>query len=142
MPTTPVPAPLMEMLRSLATFVPAAPLAESLRLTPLVPAASMEANVPPPSMVIDFVMVTAPKPPGSTQSISPPSAVFEMAPAKVLQGAVRLQGFASSPTPDTHALVACAGAADAQARVATRKGIDLSEKRVLFIVELSLKLRK
>src|SRR5215210_3251238 len=51
---------------------------------------------------------TAPKPPGSRQLISPPAAVFEMAPAKVLHGAVRLQGFTSSPTPDTHVRVACA----------------------------------
>jgi hypothetical protein len=46
--------------------------------------------------------------------ISPPAAVFEIAPAKVLQGAVRLQGLASSPTPDTQVLVACACANDAQ----------------------------
>jgi hypothetical protein len=32
--------------------------------------------------------------------------VFEMAPAQVLQGAVRLHGFTSSPTPDTHVRVA------------------------------------
>ena len=93
-------------------------------------------------MVIDLVMVTVPKPPGSMQSISPPSAVFEMAPAKVLQGAVRLQGFASSPTPDTHVLVACACAADAQARVTTRKVSALRAKRVLFIAEVSLSLGK
>ncbi|KRD46295.1 hypothetical protein ASE52_16605 [Acidovorax sp. Root275] len=31
-----------------------------------------------------------------------------MAPANVLQGAVRLQGLASSPTPDTQVRVACA----------------------------------
>src|SRR4029450_1548062 len=65
------------------------------------------------SMVIDLVMVTAPKPPGSRQLISPLSAVLEMAPAKVLHGAVRLQGLASSPTPDTQVREAwaCAGAA-------------------------------
>ena len=34
--------------------------------------------------------------------------VLEMAPAKVLHGAVRLQGLASSPTPDTQVRVACA----------------------------------
>jgi hypothetical protein len=39
-------------------------------------------------------------------SISPPAAVLLMAPAKVLQGAVRLQGFTSSPTPDTQVRVA------------------------------------
>jgi len=58
--------------------------------------------------VIAFVIVTAPKPPGSRQLISPPAAVFEIAPAKVLQGAVRLQGLASSPTPETQVRVACA----------------------------------
>jgi len=41
------------------------------------------------------------------------AAVFEIAPAKVLQGAVRLQGLASSPTPDTQVRVACAFASDA-----------------------------
>jgi hypothetical protein len=59
-------------------------------------------------MLTDWVIVTAPNPPGSSTLISPPGVVFEIAPAKVLQGAVRLQGFASSPTPDTHVRVACA----------------------------------
>src|SRR3954469_3545691 len=59
-------------------------------------------------MVSDFVIVTPPKPPGSRQLISPPFAVLEIAPANVLHGAVRLQGFASSPTPETHVRVACA----------------------------------
>jgi hypothetical protein len=40
--------------------------------------------------------------------ISPPAAVFEIAPANVLHGAVRLHGLASSPTPDTHVRVAWA----------------------------------
>src|SRR3954466_12850779 len=53
-------------------------------------------------------MVTPPKPPGSRQLISPPRAVFDMAPEKVLQGAVRLQGLASSPTPETQVRVAWA----------------------------------
>src|SRR5262245_64232844 len=60
------------------------------------------------SMVIDFAMVTLPKPPGSRQLISPLTAVFEIAPANVLHGAVRLHGLASSPTPDTQVRVACA----------------------------------
>src|SRR5712691_9409255 len=72
-----------------------------------VPLARMD-EIQHPSMVIDLVMVTAPKPPGSRQSISPPAAVFEMAPANVLQGAVRLHGLASSPTPDTQVRLACA----------------------------------
>src|SRR6266849_5802807 len=80
---------------------------------PLVPATNTDATwPPPPSIVIAFVMVTAPKPPGSRASISPPAAVLEMAPAKVLQGAVRLHGLASSPTPDTHVRHACACASD------------------------------
>jgi hypothetical protein len=57
-------------------------------------------------IVSDFVIVTPPKPPGSRQLISPPAAVFEIAPANVLHGAVRLHGLASSPTPDTHVRVA------------------------------------
>src|SRR4051812_31573381 len=57
-------------------------------------------------MVSDLPIVTPPNPPGSRQLISPPLAVFEIAPANVLQGAVRLHGFASSPTPDTHVRVA------------------------------------
>src|SRR5829696_5744411 len=59
-------------------------------------------------MVIDLMIETAPKPPGSRQLISPPAAVLEMAPAKVLHGAVRLQGLTSSPTPETHVRVAWA----------------------------------
>src|SRR5258708_3674451 len=55
-------------------------------------------------------MVTPPKPPGSRQLISPPVAVFEIAPAKVLQGAVRLHGLTSSPTPETQVRVAWAWA--------------------------------
>src|SRR6185295_2673631 len=59
-------------------------------------------------MLIDLVMVTPPKPPGSRQLISPWGAVLEIAPGKVLHGAVRLQGFASSPTPETQVRVAWA----------------------------------
>lgn len=61
---------------------------------------------PAPSIVMLLVIVTAPKPPGSSTLMAPLVAVLEIAPAKVLQGAVRLQGFASSPTPDTHVRVA------------------------------------
>jgi len=43
-------------------------------------------------MLIDLVMVTAPNPPGSRTLISPPAIVFVIAPANVLQGAVRLHG--------------------------------------------------
>ena len=68
-----------------------------------------------PSIVIDLVMVMVPKPPSSRQSISPLMEVFEIAPAKVLQGAVRLHGFRSSPTPETQVRVA-ACASDESAR--------------------------
>src|SRR5436190_19664466 len=80
---------------------------------PLVPDTRTEARVPSPLMVIGFVMVTAPYPPGSSTEISPPLAVFEIAPAKVLQVAVRLQGLASSQTPETQVRLACAWARDA-----------------------------
>src|SRR5689334_901493 len=81
-------------------------------MTPLTPA---PAESTPPSVYWQtiesaLVMVTPPKPPGSRQLISPPAAVLEIAPAKVLQGAVRLHGLASSPTPETQVRVACAWA--------------------------------
>src|SRR6185369_14764612 len=67
-------------------------------------------------MVMDLVMVKVPKPPGSRQSISPLMKVFEIAPEKVLHGAVRLHGSASLPTPETKVRVAwaCAGADNAK----------------------------
>src|SRR6478672_6730445 len=87
----------------------------------LVPLTRTEATCPPPpSMVIPLVMVTAPYPAGSRASISPPAAVFEMAPAKVLHGAVRLQGLASSPTPDTQVRLACAPAKVAPNRTTSK----------------------
>src|ERR1041384_8298192 len=80
------------------------------------PAERMPASVPVPLSVMPFVIVTTPKPPGSRTEISPLSAVFEIAPANVLHGAVRLHGLASSPTPETHVRVACACAIVLQAR--------------------------
>src|SRR5580700_10987178 len=106
--------PLIRMLRMITTSV-----APAATLIPLVPDTRTEATwPPPPSSVSAFVIVTAPKPPGSSASISPPAAVFEIAPAQVLQGAVRLQGLASSPTPDTHVRVACALAGAATSSMA------------------------
>src|SRR5579872_572817 len=84
---------------------------------PLVPDTSTPAVPTWQMMAKDLVIVRAPKPPGSRQLISPPAAVLLIAPAKVLQGAVRLQGLASSPTPETHVRVACACAEEARARV-------------------------
>ena len=77
-------------------------------LMPLVPALRSEPNTSWQSMVIDFVMVSVPKPPGSSTLISPAAAVLEIAPAKVLHGAVRLHGLASSPTPETQVRLAWA----------------------------------
>src|SRR6266542_466949 len=87
-------------------------------------------------MVTDLVMVTAPKPPGSRQLISPLMNVFEIAPAKVLHGAVRLHGLASSPTPDTQVRVACAWAIDAKANMKIAIAKTLIVNRNLFIWSL------
>src|SRR5579864_5756144 len=109
MPLIPVPIPLILRLRRITTS-----LGPAWTTIPLVPLTRTEATwPPPPSMVIALVMVTAPNPPGSKASISPPAAVLEIAPAKVLHGAVRLQGFASSPTPETQVRLAwaCTGIA-------------------------------
>src|ERR1700709_2166466 len=106
-----LPAPLIVSPRRMTLIEFGNPLPESLMLKPWVADARTEPNVPLQSIVIDLVIVSVPKPPGSRQSISPPAAVLEIAPAKVLQGAVRLHGLTSSPTPETHVRVAwaCAG---------------------------------
>jgi hypothetical protein len=109
----------------------------TLTITPaLDPVARIEPNPAPhvPSMVMHLVMVTAPNPPGSSASISPHSAVFEIAPAKVLQGAVRLQGLASSPTPDTHVRHACACAIELQAKQITDTAIKFKNSLILVII--------
>src|SRR5207237_1105726 len=67
---------------------------------------------------------------------SPLMKVFEIAPAKVLHGAVRLQGLTSSPTPDTHVRVACAWAKDAKANVKIAIANTLRVNRNLFIWSL------
>src|SRR5262252_4226776 len=96
--------PFMSKLRNATTSV--GPAETTI---PLVPDTKTPAIwPPPPSIVIALVMVTAPKPPGSRALISPWGAVLEIAPANVLQGAVRLHGLASSPTPETQVRVACA----------------------------------
>src|ERR1700719_1508738 len=48
-------------------------------------------------MLTDLVMVTGPKSPGSSTSISPPAVVWPSAVAKVRQGDMRVQGLASLP---------------------------------------------
>src|SRR4029077_4290947 len=103
MPLRPDPMPLILRFRKITTS-----LGPACTTMPLVPETSTEATCPPPpSRVMALVMVTAPNPPGSRASISPPGAVFEIAPAQVLQGAVRLHGLASSPTPETQVRLAC-----------------------------------
>src|SRR6186997_2043901 len=87
-------------------------------------------------MVIDFVMVTVPKPPGSRQLISPLSAVFEIVPANVLHGAVRLHGLASSPTPDTHVREACACAGADAASVPNAAPRAASQITVFLMIHL------
>src|SRR5688572_27602734 len=81
-------------------------------------------------MVMGLVIVKPPNPPGSRALISPPVAVFEMAPANVLHGAVREHGFASSPTPDTQVRVAWAQA-DADKR--NSSAVD----RMIFFISLA-----
>ena len=102
MPTNPVPMPSIERPRR--TTVTPAPL----MLIPFVFAASIPPLVCRQSISIDLVMVRVPNPPGSRQLMMPSVAVFEIAPAKVLQGAVRLHGLTSSPTPETQVRVAWA----------------------------------
>src|SRR5262245_7463448 len=135
MPSIPLHAPLIEMLRIITTS-----LAPAATMMPLTVAARMPARVPSPLIVIALVIVTAPKPPGSRTEISPQGAVFEIAPANVLHGAVRLQGFASSPTPDTHVLVACALAAEPQivqmASAATKLTINFFIRVISFLFVL------
>src|SRR5580765_5058736 len=89
-------------------------------------------------MLIDLVMVTAPKPPGSRQLISPEAAVLEMAPAKVLHGAVRLHGLASSPTPETQVRLACAPAGEAA--IASEKQDARIASKIRGLMAISLRL--
>src|SRR5437868_7530288 len=109
-----------------------------LTVIPLVPATRMPAS-PMPSLasVIAFVTVTPPKPPGSCVSISPPAAVLEIAPEKVLHGAVREQGLTSSPTPEIHVLVACALAGDTKVIAAITAAANMPENRITFIMGIS-----
>src|ERR1043166_8449192 len=124
-----VPAPLMSMLRRTTVE-----LVRPLTMTPWTPEERMLPSVPMQSIVIDFVIVTAPNPPGSRQLMRPGVAGFGLAPANVLHGAVRLHGLASSPTPDTHVRVAWACASVVMPRVKTER------IRTLFIWGLLLNL--
>src|ERR1700682_3810121 len=131
MPSKPVPSPSKSSPRSTTASLAFG----TLTMMPLVPETSTPASNRSEEMVIALVMVTAPKPPGLRALISPPVAVLEIAPAKVLQGAVRLHGFASSPTPETQVRVACACASVEKpaTRAASKK------KRIIleWIIEVS-----
>src|SRR5687768_13779036 len=109
-PRAPVSAPLKLRLRRRTALRVSEPAKLSkLILTPFTPPEWRDpAYMSWQSIWIDLLIVTAPKPPGSRQLISPLTAVFEIAPWKVLHGAVRLHGLTSSPTPETHVRVACA----------------------------------
>src|SRR6185312_8746517 len=84
--------------------------AEPAFTTMPLPAASTPPSVYGHEIVSALLIVTAPKPAGSRQLISPPAAVLLIAPANVLHGAVRLHGLTSSPTPETHVRLAWANA--------------------------------
>src|SRR5262245_66640672 len=128
-PLLPVPTPSMSSPCSrtseFAGVLITMPLDPPVARTPAVP---VEGQL----IVSDLVIVTAPKPPGSRQLISPPVAVFEMAPAKCWQGAVRLHGLASMPTPETQVREACAAAGSICRSV--KRDIARTESRPCFMV--------
>src|ERR1700683_205643 len=81
-----------------------ASLAPALTTMPLVPGEGIMPTPPAalPKMVIALVMVTGPKSPGSSTSISPPAVVCASAAAKVRQGDMRVHGLESLPkVPET-----------------------------------------
>src|SRR5687768_5027531 len=101
-PTEPLKAPLMANPRR-TTLLALSVAAVMLIVTPVAPSAgtAIPPVAPVPLIVMDLVITTPPKPPGSRTLISPFTRVLDMVPASVLQGEVRLQGLVSSPTPDT-----------------------------------------
>src|SRR4051794_5006337 len=103
-------APRPSMSRPCRFTTPKSAGSVMLMMMAFVEATRTPASTSSDIMLIDLVIVTPPKPPGSSTQISPPLAVLEMAPAKVLHGAVREHGLTSSPVPDTQVRVACAWA--------------------------------
>src|SRR6185503_2706555 len=100
-PFWPEPYPLIERPLRRTTFKASDMLPVLVMVNPLPFTAATPAITPVPSIVMDFVILSVPNPPASRAFISPFAAVLEIAPANVLQGAYRLQAFASSPTPET-----------------------------------------
>src|SRR5437588_639076 len=110
----------------------------TLTVTPFSPSTGMISPIELPLMVIDFLMVKglkvgggkARKSPGSRTEISPPELVTDIVKAKVLHGAVRLQGKESSPTPDTQVCGKGCPCADE----AIRRRLRPSRKLILFFM--------
>jgi hypothetical protein len=69
--------------------------------------------------------------------IWPPAEVFAKAQAKVLQGAVRLQGFWSLPTPDTQVRVAPPACAMVQPKKNMPNAIIVFIMNVILLIFLS-----
>src|SRR3989441_4669072 len=124
MPLSAFPSPLIERLRNTTTSLAPATILITLPIMVCAPA-----KTPVASIVTDLVMVTTPKPPESSTSISPLVATLERAPANVLQGAVRLQAEASSPTPEIKTLSACPCANELQQRKRTTAARKLMNPR-------------
>src|SRR6266568_3481541 len=133
-PAPPGPCPSRSRPRKVTTSVVAA--AMSTAMAPLV-VVRMPAVPASQEMVSDMKMATLPKSPASRQLISPPGLVLAMAPWKVRHGAVRLQGLALSPVPDTQVRAdwACAGAA---ARNASARPMIASESAALRMMAFLL----
>src|SRR4249920_1110234 len=98
-PFAPVSTPLKLMLRRRTVLRTSAALKLSNGMfTPLVPLLRIEAKTSWQSMVIDVVMVTAPKPPGSRQLISPFSVEVHVATRVDRHGAaIEAEGFHLHP---------------------------------------------
>src|SRR5437588_12106026 len=88
-------------------------------------------------MVSEKLMSAPPNWPASRQLISPPGTVTARAAEKVLQGAVRLQGLASSPVPETQVRASCARA-DEAARSGNASAMMASENAALRMMVIPL----
>src|SRR5438128_12272136 len=85
-------------------------------------------------------MVTAPKAAELSKSNPPLAATLERAPANVLQGAVRLQAEASSPTPEIKTLSACPCAKELQQRKRTTAARKLMNPKRILSMRISFHL--
>ena len=108
-------------------------LGPALTTTPLTAALVCPSVTPVKSIEIAVVLSSVPKAPWSIALISPPAAVLLMVPAKVLHGAVREHGLASSPTPETYVRVAWAFADGARIAAPPSSAAAVSAARLLGI---------